>query len=199
VNVSTCGNAFYDNGISVNAHFFEGGGHAGDSNYLFALKIELADFGFTPSDTQITSFCVGNQIDYTGAGGPWSNEVFIYPDSGGLPDESTVLGQGTIVTGDGGGWYKVTLPTPVLLNGDFWLANRGHIEHAGTDFNMEIDTPGPSTNSYASSGGGIAGLSQSDNVNYMLRATLGVYVPAGTIFSDGFESGNTTVWSGSEP
>jgi hypothetical protein len=140
---------------------------------MFAVKFKLADFGFTPGNTEITGFCAGNQIDFRGeiAGAPWANEVFIYPDSGGLPDEGTVLGQGTIVTGDGGGWYQVTMSSPVTLNGDFWLANRGFPEHTGVDFNMEFD-PGPGTGNSYSSGSGIAGLTPGNDDNFMLSATL---------------------------
>ncbi len=198
VNVPTCWNAFYDDGVSANALYFVGGGHAGDPTYMFAVKFELADFGITPGTSQITSFCAGNQIDSTGIGGPWTNEVFIYPDSGGLPDDGTILGQGTIVTGDGAGWYQVTLTTPVTLNGDFWLVNRGYLEHAGIDFNMEVDSSSAVGQSYSSGGAGIVGLSVSDS-NYMLRATVQSFVIDRPIFTDGFESGTTSAWSSSVP
>jgi hypothetical protein len=197
-NVPTCGNAFYDDDASASALFFVGGGHAGDPSYMFAVKFELADFGLAPGSTRISSFCAGNQIDYTAIGGPWSNEVFIYPDSGGMPDDSTILGQGTIVTGDGGGWYQVVLPTPVTLDGDFWLVNRGYFEHAGIDFNMEYDSSSAVGQSYSSGGAGIGGLAVSDR-NYMLRATLQTGVIDRQIFSDGFESGDTSAWSSSVP
>ena len=165
---SDCGNAFYDNGITDTAVFF-GGGFAGDPTHMFAVKFELADFGFTPGNTEITGFCASNQMAF--AGGPWPNEVFIYPDSGGLPDDSTVLGQGTIYTGDKLGWYEVTLSSPVTLNGDFWLVNRGDAQWTGEDFNMERDTDTNPSHSFKS-GGGIANLQLEDDGNYMLRATL---------------------------
>jgi hypothetical protein len=165
---SDCGNAFYDNGTTDTAVFF-GGGFAGDPDYMFAVKFELADFGFTPGNTQITGFCASNQKSFTG--GPWPNEVFIYPDSGGLPDDSVILGQGTILTGDGGGWYEVTLSSPVTLNGDFWLVNRGDSQWEGEDFNMERDI-GPSVSQSYLSGTGVANLGLEEDGNYMLRATL---------------------------
>jgi hypothetical protein len=135
------------------------------------VKFELADFGFTPGNTQITGFCAGNQHAWTG--GPWPNEVFIYPDAGGLPDDSTILGQGTVYTGDGapGEWYEVTLSSPVTLNGDFWVVMRGDPKWAGEDFNTDYDNAGTSEHSYASSSG-VAGLSAVTGGNYMLRATL---------------------------
>jgi hypothetical protein len=167
---SDCGNAYYDNGIWEGTLWFEGGG-AGNPDNMYGVKFELADFGFTPGNTQITGFCAGNQQAWEG--GPWPNEVFIYPDSGGLPDDSVVLGQGTIRTGDGelGDWYEVTLSSPVTLNGDFWLVNRGDPMWAGEDFNMDRDSAGSSAHSFGSATG-ITGLTLSPTGNYMLRATL---------------------------
>jgi len=170
-----------------------GGGMAGDPDLMFAVKFELADFGYQSGNVQIAGFCAGNLIAWTG--GPWPNEVFIYPDLGGAPDDGTVLGQGTIWTGDGGGWYEVTLSSPVTLNGDFWLVNRGHAPWAGEDFNMDFDTAANVGNSYLS-WSGISGLALSGLSNYMLRATLQPKgYPANLIFSDDFESGDTALWS----
>ena len=192
-----CGNAGYDNDTTANATFF-GGGFAGDPDHMFAVKFELSDFGYLAGNTQITGFCAANNLAFTG--GPWPNEVFIYPDSGGMPNDSTILGQGTISTGDGTGPSGVTLASPVTLNGDFWLVMRGHPMHAGEDFNMEYDDSGSNVgNSYASDSG-IAGLSLSTLGNLMLRATLQPKDDAANlIFSDGFESGDTTAWSKSVP
>jgi hypothetical protein len=135
------------------------------------VKFELADFGFTPGNTQITGFCAGNGHFWTG--GPWPNEVFIYPDSGGLPNENSILGQGTVRTGDGapGEWYEVNLSSPVTLNGDFWVVMRGDPKWTGEDINMDYDNAGSSNHSYGSETG-VAGLAQSSVGNYMLRATL---------------------------
>ncbi len=167
---SDCGNAYYDNGIWAGTLWFQGAG-AGNPDNMYGVRFELADFGFTPGNTQITGFCAGNQQAWEG--GPWPNEVFIYPDSGGQPDDSVVLGQGTIRTGDGelGDWYEVTLSSPVTLNGDFWLVNRGDPMWAGEDFNMDRDSAGTSAHSFGSNTG-ITGLTLSPAGNYMLRATL---------------------------
>ena len=169
----SCGNAGYDDDSAVNAAFF-GGGFAGDPDYMFAVRFRLADFGYPPGGAQITGFCASNSIDYTGDGGPWPNEVFVYPDDGGLPDDGVVLGQGTILTGDGTGDSVVSLPEPVVLDGDFWLVVRGDPMHAGEDFNVEHDSGPNKGNSYISEGGGIAGLTNSfdPDANLMLRATL---------------------------
>jgi hypothetical protein len=169
----SCGNAGYDDDEAVNAAFF-GGGQAGNPDSMFAVRFRLADFGYPPGGAQIIGFCASNSIDFTSAGGPWPNEVFVYPDDGGLPDDSVVLAQGTILTGDGSGDSEVTLADPIVLNGDFWLVVRGDPMHAGEDFNVEHDA-GPNVGaSYISDGLGIAGLTNSfdPNANLMLRATL---------------------------
>jgi hypothetical protein len=82
----------------------------------------------------------------------------------------------------------------VAVNGDFWLINRGYFEHADIDFNMEYDFSTGAGQSYVSDGGGIGGLSV-NSYNYMLRATLQAVVLDEAIFSDGFESGDTSTWS----
>jgi hypothetical protein len=169
----SCGNAGYDDDTAVNAAFF-GGGQAGDPDSMFAVRFRLADFGYPPGGAQITGFCASNSIDYTEFGGPWPNEVFVYLDDGGLPDDSVVLAQGTVLTGDATGDSVVTLPEPVVLNGDFWLVLRGDPMHADEDFNVEHDS-GPNVGaSYISDGEGIAGLTNNfdPDANLMLRATL---------------------------
>ena len=169
----SCGNAGYDDDNAVNAAFF-GGGRAGDPDSMFAVRFRLADFGYPPGGAQITGFCASNSIDFTSAGGPWPNEVFVYPDDGGLPDDGVVLARGTILTGDGAGDSVVTLPEPVVLGGDFWLVVRGDPMHDGEDFNVEHDA-GPNVgSSYISDGLGISGLTNSfdPDANLMLRATL---------------------------
>jgi hypothetical protein len=167
---SDCGNAYYDNGTWGGTAWFNGGG-AGNPNNIYGVKFELADFGFTPGNTQITGFCAGNHHAWDG--GPWPNEVFIYADSGGLPNESAKLGQGTVYTGDGapGEWYEVNLSSPVTLNGDFWVVMRGDPKWTGEDFNTDFDNAVSSDHSYGSASG-IAGLAQSSGGNYMLRAKL---------------------------
>ncbi len=165
---TTCGNAYYDDGTGEGAFFF-GGGQAGDPNFMYAVFFELDDFGYVPGQVEITGFCAGNSRAFSG--GPWPNEVFIYPDAGGRPDDSEIIGRGTIVTGDGTGDSVVTLASPVLLTGDFWLVNRGDPKHEGEDFNMEHDG-GPGVGHSYLSTGGIAGLEPMESVNMILRATL---------------------------
>ncbi|MFV2074176.1 MAG: hypothetical protein ACC742_16220, partial [Thermoanaerobaculales bacterium] len=163
-----CGNAAYDSGTSAGAAWF-GGGWAGDPDYMYAVRFNLADFGYAPGQVEITSFCAANQKGYTG--GPWPNEVFLYPDSGGSPDDSQVLGQGTIQTGDGTGPAIINLPSPVTLNGDFWLVNRGDPMHDGEDVNMEFDDTANTGHSFGSESG-IANLALTNQGNFALRATL---------------------------
>ncbi len=195
VNVSDCGNVLYDDGTAEGTLWFGGGG-AGIPDNMHAVKFVLADFGYTPGNTQITRFCAGNLNAF--AGGPWPNEVFIYPAGlDGMPDDGTVLARGTIATGDGGGWYEVTLAAPVTLNGDFWLVNRGDPEWAGQDFNMDYDSSSDAGRSFGSNTG-IANLAP-QTLNLMLRATLQTVVPDEAIFSDGFESGDTLAWSSAVP
>jgi hypothetical protein len=171
----SCGNAGYDNDTAETAAWFNGG-LAGEPDYMFGVRFELADFGYLPGEAEIAGFCASNTIAFTG--GPWPNEVFIYPDDGGSPDDSQILGQGTISTGDGSGDAAVMLDQPVVLNGDFWLINRGDPMHAGEDFNMEFDA-GPNTGNSLVSSEGIGSLSTDngpeefpEGVNYMLRAYL---------------------------
>jgi hypothetical protein len=183
-------NVGYDDGTAETAAFF-GGGQAGNPDYMFAVRFALDDFEFVPGLAQVAGFCASNQITFPG--GPWPNEVFIYPDSEGLPDDSTVLGQGTVVTGDGsvGQWYDVMLAQPVTLDGDFWLTLRGDPQWSGEDFNMEADQTSPTGNSYLSASGVLNLLVAQDN--FMLRALLEELTDV--VFIDGFEQGGTWAWS----
>jgi hypothetical protein len=185
----TCGNAGYDNGVAGGAAYFEGG-MAGDPDHLFAVKIELADFARPAGQTEITGFCATDQISV--AGGPWPNEVFIYPDVGGQPNEEIILGRGTIWTGQGTGEWEVGLAEPALLDGDFWIVNRGYGTWEGEDFNMEFDEASNVGQSYSSSSG-IEGLSLTTDGNYMLRAVLDQ--DEDTILGFRFESGELGAWS----
>ncbi len=177
VDAFSCGNAGYDDNVAAGAAFF-GGGNAGDPDYMFAVRFRLADFGYGPDQARLTAFCAGGGLAFEG--GPWPNRVFVYPDLNGLPDDSQVLAEGTVTTGDGGGDSVVTLSAPVTLGSDFWLVVRGNPQFAGEDFNVEFDG-GPNTGSSYVSNTGIAGLSvvndpssgdYPDGVNYLLRATL---------------------------
>jgi hypothetical protein len=185
----TCGNAGYDNGVAGGAAYFEGG-MAGDPDHLFAVKIELADFARPAGQTEITGFCATDQI--SDWGGPWPNEVFIYPDVAGVPNDEIILGHGTIWTGQGAGEWEVVLAEPALLDGDFWIVNRGYGSWQGQDFNMEFDDASNVGQSYISSSG-IEGLSPTNDGNYMLRAVLDQ--DSDTVLGFRFESGDLGAWS----
>jgi hypothetical protein len=118
----SCGNAFYDDGAPVSA--LEG---SIDADWVGAVRFELADFGYQPGRVEIAGFCVGDAFfDYNSeGGGEQASEVFIYPDAHGRPDVSVVLGRGTIHVGGGRGASTVMLDEPVILQGDFWIVNRG--------------------------------------------------------------------------
>ncbi len=163
-------NALYDNGVSSDAAWF-GGGRAGDPRYMMAVHFRLSDLGYQAGMVEMTGFCAGNDLNLGAQGGPWTNRVFVYADDSGRPDESVVLAQGDITTGDGTGMVTVNLPSPIRLDGDFWIVNRGDETHADVDFNMEIDSVDNVGNSFASTTG-ITGLSLTDIGNYILRATL---------------------------
>jgi hypothetical protein len=153
---SAC-NASYDDGTSEGYEFF-GGGQAGDPDYMYAVLFELADFGYEPGNVEITAVCAGNQFD--SEAGVFANQIFIYPDVDGAPDDSVVLGQGTILTGNGvSGEEVIVLDRPVVLDGDFWVVNRGFPRFADTDFNMEHDASTDGGHSYSSETG-IEGLDQ---------------------------------------
>lgn len=152
---TTCGNAAYDDGESDSVFWF-GGGQAGDPDNLLAVRFSLQDFGYSPGTVALAGFCVGNDL-VVDQGMPQSTEVFVYPDLNGVPDESTVLVQATVVTGDGSGQFEVSLMNPVTLNGDFWIVNRGDASHAGGSFAAEADVDSGAGASFVSDGG-VAGL-----------------------------------------
>jgi hypothetical protein len=184
---SAC-NVGYDDGESVEFFWF-GGGQAGDPDKMVAVKFELADFGYEPGTVEIMAFCAGNQLPIEGL---WPNEVFLYPDVDGAPDDSVVLAQGTIITGNGAtGESVVVLDEPVTLHGDFWLVNRGWAPHAFTDFNMECDEAGDGGQSFVSDSG-IAGLEPFTDADWMLRAALQPtdrsYLVAGMAHGEGANS-----------
>ncbi len=164
-----CGNASYDSGTATDVWYF-GGYLAGDPDYMYAVYFDLDDFGYQPGRVEITGFCAGNQIDI-GFGAAWPNEVFIYPDANGRPDDSVVLGHGTIHTGTGLGHSIVMLDEPVILPGNFWLVSRGYAPFANSDFNMESDSSPDSGHSFRSETG-INGLQPTDEGDYLLAAYL---------------------------
>ncbi len=189
--VLECGNASYDDGTSVGFDWF-GGGEAGNPELMFAVRFDLADFEYAPGLVELTGFCAGNLLS---VGGLFPNEVFVYPDLDGLPDESVELARGQILTGNGvNGASIVTFDEPVTLDGDFWLVNRGYAPLATTDFNMEHDAEPDSEHSFTSSEG-IANLEPSTAGDYMLRAYLRAtdrsYLAAGMSHVSG---ANQTEW-----
>jgi hypothetical protein len=185
-----CGNTTYDSQHAASAARF-GGGLAGDPDHMFAVKFELSDFGYLPGRFKLSSFCAANSIDYSAQGGPWPNQVFVYGDAGGAPDDSVILGQGTIWTGNGAGPSQVVVESPITIRGDFWLVSRGDPRWDGEDLNLEYDSTANVGRSYTSSTG-ISGLHLASNGNFMLRVQL---EPQVTVFVDGFESGGLTGWS----
>ncbi len=165
--VLQCGNAFYDDGEATDFDWF-GGGQAGDPDKMFAVKFELADFGFSPGMVEITGICAGNTL---AVGGLFANDVYVYPDNEGVPDDTVILAQARILTGNGRGASIVELDRPVTLHGDFWLVNRGNASLTSTDFNMEHDEEPTEGHSYVSEDG-IAELEETEAGDYMLRAYL---------------------------
>jgi hypothetical protein len=167
---SAC-SASYDDGTSVGYEFFDGG-RAGDPDYMYAVRFELTDFGYEPGNVEITAVCAGSQID-TEHGAFFANEVFVYPDADGAPDDSVVLGHGTILTGNGvSGEEVIVLDRPVVLDGDFWVVSRGYPPYANTDFNIEHDASTDGGHSYSSETG-IESLSQEGlRGDLTLRANL---------------------------
>jgi hypothetical protein len=193
--VLECGNAFYDDGTATSFAWF-GGGQAGDPDKMYAVRFDLADFDYEPGTVEIAGFCASNQL---AVGGLFPNEIFVYPDADGLPDDSVVLAQGQILTGNGySGASIVMFDEPVLLDGDFWLVNRGYEPLATTDFNMEADAESDSEHSFTSIEG-IENLEPAEFGDYMLRAYLqpagadesGSWLTAGVAHSTG---ANNTQW-----
>ena len=108
-----------------------------------------------------------------------------------MPDESIVLGHGTVWTGDGSGSSEVVLTTPAPISGDFWLLSRGDPRWLGENLNVERDSGANSGHSYSSSTG-IAGLQLTGQGNLVLRVTV---EPDNDVFANGFESGNSSGWT----
>jgi len=191
----SCGNAYYDDGSPVGVSYFSD--CAGDPNCMMGVRFELVDFGYEPGHVEITGFCANNVIDSGEGARP--GEVFIYPDDNGRPDDSVVLGHGTIHTGNGAGASIVMLDDPLILYGDFWLVNRGYAPFARSNIYMEGDIQSDGGHSYYSTGG-IQGLVNQDPWGYdygdwCLRAYLQPversYLTAGIAHTTG---ANDTQW-----
>ena len=165
----SCGNAGYDDGTTFDVWYFGGYG-AGDPDLMYAVFFDLADFGYHAGEVEITGFCAGNEVDI-GFGAAWPNEVFIYPDNNGVPNDAITLAHGTIHTGTGLGNSIVMFDEPVILHGDFWLVSRGYAPFTNSDFNKESAAAPDSGHSYRSESG-INGLQLTDEGDYILRAYL---------------------------
>jgi hypothetical protein len=185
-----CGNASYDDGESTDFDWF-GGGDAGDPDRMFAVFFSLADFGYEPGFVEITGICAGNLL---AVGGLFPNDVYVYPDNEGAPDDTVTLAVARILTGNGRGASIVEFDRPVTLHGDFWLVNRGNAALTSTDFNMEHDEEPTEGHSYVSEDG-IAELEETEAGDYMLRAYLRPtdrsYLTAGMARTSG---ANDTEW-----
>ncbi len=163
-----CGNAGYDDGTSVGGAYF-GGFQAGDPDKMYAVFFSLADFGYQPGNVEIYGLCAGGIQSF---GGLWPNRVYVMADNGGLPDDTQILAEGTILTGNGQGDWAVMFDEPVPLHGDFWLVNRGYVPFTDTDFNMEFDAAADTGHSFLSEAG-IANLEEpTEQGDYLLRAYL---------------------------
>ena len=162
-----CGNAFYDDGEATGFDWF-GGGEAGDPDKMFAVRFDLADFGYEPGFVELTGICAGNLLS---VGGLWANDISVYPDNEGVPDDTVTLAVARVHTGNGTGESVVMFDQPVTLHGDFWLVNRGNASLATTDFNIEHDAEPDGEHSFVSEDG-IDGLEAATAGDYMLRAYL---------------------------
>ena len=185
-----CGNAAYDDGESTDFDWF-GGGEAGDPDKMFAVFFSLADFGYEPGYVELTGICAGNLL---AVGGLFPNDVYVYPDNEGVPDDSVTLAVARILTGNGRGASIVEFDRPITLHGDFWLVNRGNPALISTDFNMEHDEEPTEGHSFVSEDG-IAELEETEAGDYMLRAYLRPtdrsYLTAGMARTSG---ANDTEW-----
>ncbi|MFN2332904.1 MAG: hypothetical protein ABR550_00570 [Wenzhouxiangellaceae bacterium] len=166
-----CGDLFYDDGSVENAIFF-GGGQAGEDDHFLGVRFELADFGLPPGTVELTGFCVGNQLDFSAAGGPWPNEVFVYRDLGGIPDLDNPQRQATISTGDGRGAFEVVFDHAwPIAEPVFWIMARGDPMHAGEDFNIESDQSAEPAGKSWLADRGVPFMIQTGQ-NLMIRATI---------------------------
>jgi hypothetical protein len=170
---TTCGNAQYDSGESDSATFF-GGGQADNPDCIVAQLWDPLDFGITTT-YNISSVCFGNDIDFTGIGGPWPNRWRIHPDNAGAPDLATVLATGVVSTGDGTG--EVSFPVTVNLGAGelFWVVLQGDNTSGcctGEDFNLEFDFNDTPTQSYRNNCDGVGGLILTTLGEWVIHTTL---------------------------
>ena len=172
-----CGDLYYDDGTAETAIFF-GGGQAGSTDHFLGVRFELEDFDLQPGAVALIGFCVSNQLDFSGQGGPWPNEVFVYRDIDGQPDIDHPERQGTMWTGDGTGKFELDFAEPWLIDQPFfWIMVRGDPMHAGEDFNVETDLSSKPTGNSWLTDRGLNWMYQTGQ-NLMIRANV-VDVPQG--------------------
>ena len=106
-----CGNAYYDDGESVGFDWF-GGGEAGDPDRCSRSASTSPTSATSPGFVEITGICAGNLLS---VGGLWANDIYVYPDNEGVPDDSVVLAVGRVLTGNGTGESIVVFDEPVTL------------------------------------------------------------------------------------
>lgn len=166
-----CGDLFYDDGTPEDAIFF-GGGQAGENDHFLGVRFELADFDLAPGTVELTGFCVSNQFDFSAAGGPWPNEVFVYRDNDGLPDIDDPQRRSTMLTGDGTGAFELDFDTTWRIDDPvFWIMVRGDPINAGEDFNVESDQSSESTGNSWLTDRGLDFIIQTQQ-NLMIRANV---------------------------
>ncbi|GAB4179213.1 MAG: hypothetical protein Kow0020_15320 [Wenzhouxiangellaceae bacterium] len=167
-----CGDLYYDDGSAENAIFF-GGGQAGDPDHFLGVRFELADFGLVPGQVELRGFCVSNQFDFSAVGGPWPNQVYVYPDRYGLPDLDHPQREATMWTGDGTGRFELDFQQPWTIDAPvFWIMVRGAPQHAGEDFNVETDQSSEPAGKSWITDRGLDWIYQTEQ-NLMIRAKIG--------------------------
>jgi len=166
-----CGDLFYDDGTAEDAIFF-GGGQAGEDDHFLGVRFVLDDFDMAPGSVELTGFCVSNRFDFSGIGGPWPNEVFVYRDTEGLPDIDNPQRRATMLTGDGTGAFELDFETHWRIDEPvFWIMVRGDPIHAGEDFNVETDQSSEPTGNSWLTDRGLGFIFQTEQ-NLMIRANV---------------------------
>jgi hypothetical protein len=194
-------------GIGEPSQFFTDFGPGGQGT-------DVADDFGVPSGEQWTLGGVSVEGTFIGSGPLTSANVFVWSDSGGLPgavvsgcsflSQAPVGGlsdpdievnlPGTCVLGAGTYWIEVQAVMPFTPNGQwFWRRNTGTF---GAEFAFfdEFDLFGIGCTTWASDSSCF-----DQAVTELCFTVSGAKASTGLIFEDGFESGDTTVWSNSVP
>lgn len=146
-------------------------------------------------------------VGQTGVAGGATLDVAIHENSGGLPGAALCQGANLPPRSDSGGSFSVDLPTPcTLAMGTYWLVlqtNQNSSTHgahywrgrsASSGLPAAWRNPGNGYGTGCTSWSSVAscapnGATESD----LLFRVMGTNT---TIFSDGFETGNTAAWAG---